>query len=71
MQSSGSQAEAEEIVALMSTMLDRVYGEPARIARVRARREAREQGTEVPYVQEVSPKQGPIMLWDAMNEPPF
>lgn len=70
-QSSGNQDEAEEIVALMSTILDRVYSEPARIARVRARREAREQGKEMPRIQAASPKQQPIVLWDAINEAPF
>lgn len=39
-----SQEEAEEIVELMSAILNRVSEEPAQIARVRARREAREQG---------------------------
>lgn len=45
---SGDQGDAEEIVELMAAILDRVYREPAQVARVRARREAREQGKEVP-----------------------
>lgn len=36
-----SQADAEEIVALLDTMLERVYQEPARVAHVRRRRQER------------------------------
>lgn len=43
-----SPEEAEEIVGLMSAILNRVYEEPAQIARVRARREARELGKPLP-----------------------
>ncbi len=40
--------DANEVVALMDAILERVYQEPARVARVRASREARKKSQAVP-----------------------
>lgn len=50
--------DADEIVGLMDTMLERVYQEPAQIARIRAKREGRN-----------SPAPTPVE--DTSDEPPF
>jgi hypothetical protein len=40
-----SEDDADEIISLMDTILERIYQEPAQIARIRAKREARSAAT--------------------------
>jgi hypothetical protein len=56
--------DAGEIVSLMDTILERVYQEPAQVARIRQQRESRK-------AKQVAAKEDKANYDDAPDEPPF